>query len=98
MPDFSRAYELAFYHPDLVAYRECGRARPRNRAKGAVVHAHGHSICIALLHVLLDIAPGDRVSRPEKRGHGATSPYCLVGGAACRRPGTARFIAHLAGP
>src|SRR5258707_8770583 len=56
-PDSSRAHELAFYHTDLIAYRECGRARQGNGAKGAVVHTHRHSICIAFLHVLLDLAP-----------------------------------------
>src|SRR5258707_15830462 len=99
-PDSSRAHELAFYHTDLIAYRECGRARQGNGAKGAVVHTHRHSICIAFLHVLLDLAPGDRASRPEERDRGATSPYRLVAGAAgpaCRRSGT-RFIAHLDGP
>ena len=98
MPDFSRAYEFAFHHPDLIACRECGRARQGNGAIGAVVHAHRHSICIALLRVLFDLAAGDRASGPEERDRSATSPDRLLAGAwpACRRSGTARFIAQLA--
>src|SRR5438034_2918323 len=101
IPDFSCAHELALYHADLVAYGEGGRARQRNGTKGAVVHAHRHAICIALLHVLLDLAPSDRTARPEERDRIATSPNRLLAdaaGAARRRSGTARLIAHLDAP
>src|SRR5438477_7036100 len=100
MPDLSRAHELAFHHSHLIAYRECGRARQRNGAKGAVVHAHRRSICIALLRVLFDLAAGDRASGPKERDRSATSPDRLLAGArpACRRSGAARFIAHLDDP
>src|SRR5207247_7317392 len=79
---------------------EGGRARQRNGTKGAVVHAHRHAICIALLHVLLDLAPSDRTGRPEERDRGTASPDRLLAGSgsACRRSGAARLIAYLDGP
>src|SRR5207249_1803530 len=76
------------------------RARQRNGTKGAVVHAHRHAICIALLHVLLDLAPSDRTGRPEERDRGTASPDRLLAGSgsACRRSGAAHLIAYLDGP
>src|SRR2546423_8239532 len=100
MPDLSRAHELAFHHSHLIAYRECGRARQRNGAKGAVVHAHRHSICIALLRVLFDLSAGDRASGPKQRDRSATAPDRLLPTArpAFRRSLTARLIPNIAVP
>src|SRR5207245_868198 len=65
------------------------------------VHAHCDAICIALLHVFLDLVPGNRAFGPEERDRGATSPARLLAGAAGparRSSGAGRFIAYLDGP